>query len=115
MPNFMNSHWPVSRSSPGMASGAASWNRKPLRILTIGHSYIVGLNRAVMDRVARKPDIELTVVAPKFFQGDLRPLHLEPGPDEAYRLVGVDAKLTRFIHFYYIQKLASVITPGTFD
>jgi hypothetical protein len=30
-----------------------------------------------MARVARRPGIELTVVAPKFFHGDLRPIHLE--------------------------------------
>ncbi len=88
---------------------------RPLRVATIGHSYIVPLNRAVMARVARKPGIELTVVSPKFFHGDLRPLHLEEPPGEAYRLVGIPARLTKFIHFYFYQGLSQVFAPGRFD
>jgi glycosyltransferase involved in cell wall biosynthesis len=88
---------------------------KPLRVATIGHSYIVPLNRSVMGRVARKPGIELTVVAPKFFYGDLRPLHLEELPGEAYRLIGISARLTKYIHFYFYQGMSQIFTPGRFD
>ena len=67
---------------------------RSLRVLTIGHSYVVGLNRAVMARVARHPEIDLTVAAPRFFQGDLRPLYLEETDEPSYRLVASD-------HFWY--------------
>ncbi|MDB5349708.1 MAG: hypothetical protein JWN86_955 [Planctomycetota bacterium] len=88
---------------------------KPLRVVSIGHSYVVGLNRAVMARVARLPGIELTVVAPKFFYGDLRPLHLEDSPNEAYRLQGLNARLTKYIHCFYYERLRTIIAPGAFD
>ena len=51
-----------------------------LRILTIGHSYCVAMNRALVREVARDPELEITVAAPSYFHGDLRPIVLEPEP-----------------------------------
>ena len=87
-----------------------------LRVASVGHSYVVGVNRAVMAQVARRPGVELTVVAPKFFHGDLRPVHLEPAAgDEGFTLKGLNARLTKRIHVFYYEKLNSIFRPGTFD
>jgi phosphatidyl-myo-inositol dimannoside synthase len=88
---------------------------RPLRVLSIGHSYSVALNRAVMARVGRDPSIELTIGAPRYFRGDLRPLQLEESPTESYRLVGLDARLTQYIHVFFYERLQKLIAPGAFD
>ena len=63
---------------------------RKIRVLTIGHSYVIALNRAVAREVARHPDFEVTVAAPSFFHGDLRDLELEPEPEDSpLRLVGL--------------------------
>lgn len=88
----------------------------PLRVASVGHSYVVGVNRAVMAQVARRPGIELTVVAPNFFHGDLRPVHLEPAPgDEGFTLKGLNTKLSSKIHVFYYEKLSSVFRPRLYD
>ena len=74
---------------------------RPLRILTIGHSYCVALNRALVREVARDPDFEVTVAAPSFFHGDLRPIVLEPEPTGSpLRLVSLRTRLSRLIHVF---------------
>jgi len=52
----------------------------PRRLLSIGHSYGVALNRALPSAIGRVSGWEVTVAAPRFFQGhlaDLRPVALE--------------------------------------
>lgn len=89
-----------------------------LRILTIGHSYCVALNRALVREVARDPDCEITVAAPSYFHGDLRPIILEPEPPGSpLRLVGLQTRLSRFIHVfgYDASALRALIRDGEFD
>ncbi len=89
-----------------------------LRILTIGHSYVVALNRALVREVARDPDFEITVAAPSFFQGDLRPIVMEPEPaGSPLRLVPIDTRLSRFIHVFQYDNsaLQKLIREGEFD
>ena len=73
---------------------------RPRRLLTIGHSYAVGLNRRLPHELARAGarEWEVTAAAPTFVHGDLRPISLEPFPGEASRLVPVSAYLTRHPH-----------------
>jgi glycosyltransferase involved in cell wall biosynthesis len=68
--------------------------------LTVGHSYVVALNRRLPHELARASGgrWEITAVAPTFVHGDLRPIPLESFPDEACRLVSVPAYLTRRPH-----------------
>ncbi len=40
-----------------------------LRVLTIGHSYVVALNQAVPAAIAQNPDVDVTVAAPSFHYG----------------------------------------------
>lgn len=89
-----------------------------LRVLTIGHSYIVGLNRALVREVARDPDFDVTVAAPNFFHGDLRDLNLDLEPSGSnLHLVGLDAKRSKHIHIFRYDDamLKKVLLDGHFD
>jgi glycosyltransferase involved in cell wall biosynthesis len=68
--------------------------------LTVGHSYVVALNRRLPHELARAGAgrWEVTAAAPEFVHGDLRPIALEPFPGESCRLVPVSAYLTRRPH-----------------
>jgi glycosyltransferase involved in cell wall biosynthesis len=74
--------------------------RSVRRLLTIGHSYVVALNRRLPHELARAGggQWEITVVAPTFVHGDLRPIPLEEFPGEACRLAPVPAYLTHHPH-----------------
>jgi len=76
---------------------------RPRRLLTVGHSYVVALNRRLAHELAREGANrwEVTVVAPKFVRGDLRPITLEPFPEEATRLVPISAYLTASPHLLF--------------
>jgi len=91
---------------------------KPIRVLTIGHSYVLAVNRATVREVARDPAFQVTVAAPAFFHGDLRPLTCEPEPaGSPLRLVPIHARWTKHIHvFQYAQKaLRELILNEPFD
>jgi glycosyltransferase involved in cell wall biosynthesis len=88
---------------------------KPIKVLTVGHSYVVTLNRAVMAKVANDPAIDLTVVAPRFFHGDLRKITLEIPEAPAYRLVALPAYGTRSTHMFVYGGLMPVVRSGSFD
>jgi len=57
---------------------------RPLRLLTLGHSYVVGTNRALARELAAAGagEWEVAAAAPASFPGDLGPLRLEPLPGE---------------------------------
>ena len=77
---------------------------KAKRLLTIGHSYAVSLNR----RLAREMSIaganqwEITCAAPRYFHGsnDLAPVTLERTAADDFPLVALDAYLTRKVHVF---------------
>jgi phosphatidyl-myo-inositol dimannoside synthase len=72
-----------------------------LRVLTIGHSYTIAMNRALIRETARDPRFEVTVAAPTRFAGDLRPLELDPEPNDSPLLLrGLDARWTKTIHVF---------------
>lgn len=89
-----------------------------LRVLTIGHSYCVALNRALVREVARDPEFDITVASPRFFHGDLRPIEMEPEPPGSQlRMVPLETKRSRFIHIfsYDATALRALIEQGNFD
>lgn len=76
---------------------------RPLRVLTIGHSYVVGLNRAVQREVARNSTFDISVAGPSFFHGDLRPVTLDPEPPGSpLKLVALEARRTRMVHVFWV-------------
>jgi glycosyltransferase involved in cell wall biosynthesis len=77
----------------------------PLRLLTVGHSYVVGLNRRLPQEMARagRGRWEITVVAPRAFAGrnDLGPLCFEPeARDQACATVTVPVHLSAHPHLF---------------
>ncbi|CAN5170047.1 glycosyltransferase family 4 protein [soil metagenome] len=73
---------------------------KRLRLLTIGHSYVVTMNRRLVRELALQgaDRWDVTVAAPEFVHGDLSPIHLTPEADANYSLRSIPMRLTRNIH-----------------
>src|SRR2546428_13833350 len=76
------------------------------RLLTVGPSYVLAVNRRLADEIARAGAgrWEVTAVAPRFFHGDLRDLHIETSPNGAATLVPVPAHLTRSPHLFFFGR-----------
>lgn len=88
---------------------------RPLRLLTLGHSYVVGTNRALADAMARAGEgrWEVTVAAPDAFPGDLGPIRLAAVPGEAPRLEPVPVHGARRIHtMRYGSRLRALLREG---
>lgn len=89
------------------------------RLLTIGHSYVVGQNRRLAHELAlagRSRGWEVTVAAPTFVHGDLRPISLEHRPDEPYRLVPLRVRGSKRIHtMFYERGLRKVLQAEPWD
>ncbi len=90
--------------------------RRRRRLLSIGHSYVVTMNRRLAHEMARLggDEWEITAVAPKYFRGvnDLRPAHLDSLAlaSEPCPVVAVDAYLTGRVHFFtYGWRLRSLL------
>src|SRR5262249_15070516 len=73
----------------------------PLRMLTIGHSYCVALNRRIAHEILRESQgrWQVTVVAPEEMKGDLRPTPFEPIREELVRVEVVPVHWPEHIHF----------------
>jgi glycosyltransferase involved in cell wall biosynthesis len=76
----------------------------PRRLLSIAHSYILGLNRRLAHELARAGGSrwEVTAVAPTAYAGrnDLRPLRFEPLPDEPCRVIPLPVHLSGRVHTF---------------
>ena len=68
------------------------------RLLSISHSYCVGLNRRLPDAIARTGEWDVTAAAPLTFHGDFARHTLEPLADEACHVEGVPVYGSRRIH-----------------
>ena len=68
------------------------------RLLTIGHSYCVELNRRLPQELARLGDWEVTAVAPARFKGDFGWHTTTAGIDEPCRVVPVPVHFGRRVH-----------------
>ena len=85
------------------------------RLLSVGHSYVVALNRRLADEMAQvgAGRWEVTAVAPRFMHGDLRPIPLEPLPGEAARLEPVGVYGSRRPHLMaYGRRLRGLFRGG---
>jgi glycosyltransferase involved in cell wall biosynthesis len=90
-----------------------------MKILTIGHSYAVALNRRLPRELARAGggDISVVVAAPAFLKGDLRPIALEPMEGEPYEVVPLPMRLTGIPHLahYSPRALHSLLRRERWD
>jgi phosphatidyl-myo-inositol dimannoside synthase len=88
--------------------------KRPRRLLSIAHSYVVTMNRRLAHEMARlgRDDWEITAAAPRYFRNsnDLRPVRLDPQSNEACPVVPVDSYLTGRTHFFvYGWRLKSLL------
>ena len=90
---------------------------RTLRVLTIGHAYVVGLNRATVRHIAQDAAFDITVAAPRIMKDELRTIEIESEPgDSQIRLVAVDTYLTRTIPFltYNPSQIKRLLDGGNF-
>ena len=96
---------PTRTSSADRLARNVGLNVKPRRLLSVGHSYVIGANRALAHAIQRVGGgrWEVYVVAPSNFHGkdDLRPAVFSPQPGEPCPVVRVPAYLTRLVHLFY--------------
>lgn len=91
---------------------------KPIRILAIGHSYGLRVNRAIAREVAKDSSFQITIGAPQFFEGDLRPVHCEPEPpDSPLKVVSIPTHWTKHVHVfrYDTKSLRRLLQEGEFN
>lgn len=89
--------------------------KRPLRLVSVSHSYVVTLNRRLANELARvgQGRWEVTAVAPRFFHGDLSPITLQPEAGEEAHVRGVRALFSRSAHvFVYGPELREQLTRG---
>ena len=74
---------------------------KKLRVLSIGHSYVVAMNRSILREIANDEDFEVSVVPPRKFHGSLRTIQAENEPQGSQLdLQPVDAYFTQKMHVF---------------
>ena len=81
------------------------------RLLTIGHSYVVTLNRRLPDEIARQAGGRwaVTVAAPEKYAGDLGPLVLERSTEEACDVVPLPVHFDRPPHLMIYGRLTPLM------
>jgi glycosyltransferase involved in cell wall biosynthesis len=80
------------------------------RLLTIGHSYVVGLNRRLAHELASTGEWDVTAVAPARFRGDFAWHVAEPLRDECCTLATVPVHFSRRVHLMlYGRRLNSLL------
>lgn len=89
--------------------------KRPRRLLTIGHSYVVSMNRRLAHEMSRAggEKWEVAAAAPEYFHGgnDLRPVSFQLQPDEPCPVFPIPSYSTRRVHLfsYHWQKLRQVL------
>jgi glycosyltransferase involved in cell wall biosynthesis len=90
---------------------------RPRRILSIGHSYCVALNRRLAHEMARVGGAqwEVTAVAPAFFHGDFGDVACERIAGESCSLEAISAYLTGRIHLFVYGRRLRELTRENYD
>ena len=85
------------------------------RLLTVGHSYVISLNRRIAHEMARvgAKEWDVTCVAPRSYHADYRFEHFSPLADEPCRSLAVPAYATKHVHvFAYGRELREIMNEG---
>lgn len=88
---------------------------KKIKVLSVGHSYVVALNRSILRELSKDPSFEVTIGAPSVFKGSLRTIECEPEPANSnIKLVKLDAYLTQKMHVFSYNpwQLKSLMKQG---
>jgi len=88
---------------------------RPLRLLTVGDSYVVSLNRRLPHHIGRVSQgrWEVTAVAPRFVRSEMRDISLEAGTNESFRLEPVNMYATNRRHvMVFGLQLREIIRQG---
>jgi len=83
-----------------------------MRLLTIGHSYVIAANRRLAHEMAvqGRGRWEVTAIAPARLAADLRPVTLEPIADEACTVEALELRFARLPHLRrYDGRLRSLL------
>jgi glycosyltransferase involved in cell wall biosynthesis len=85
--------------------------RKPRRLLTIGHSYVVAANRRLAHEMAVQAGgtWDVTAVAPAQYRADLGRIRVQPVAGDASRLESLRVHLDRFPHLMWYADLGRVV------
>lgn len=85
--------------------------RKPQRLLTIGHSYVVAANRRLAHEMAvqSRGTWDVTAIAPARYRADLGRMAAQPIAHEASRLELLDVRLDRVPHLMWYADLRRVL------
>jgi len=81
------------------------------RLLTIGHSYVVGTNRRLAHEMAVQSDgtWDVTAIAPASYRGDLGRIEVQPLEGEASRLEPLSVRFDRVPHLMSYVNLKRVL------
>jgi len=91
---------------------------RKLKVLAIGHSYVVALNRSLVREIASTGDFEVVVVAPARFLSELGPIECEPEPpDSPVKVIPLKTHWDRWVYTFGYDGggLAGLMTEGNFD
>ena len=88
---------------------------RPLRLLTISHSYCVDVNRRLADELAGTGEWEVTAAGPGVFRGDFRTHRLTPWEGERCRALPISAYLTRRPHLMAYSRELRVLLEENWD
>src|SRR3954469_237156 len=80
------------------------------RLLTIAHSYCVGVNRRLADELGRSGEWDVTAVAPAKFRGDFSWHTLSADPREQCTTIAVPVRFARRVHLMtYGSQLSALL------
>lgn len=88
-----------------------------MKLLMVGHSYVVALNRRLCREVARAggDGLSVTVAAPASYAGDLRAITLERLEGEPYTLEPVPVRFTKVPHLFLYGRRLRELLAGPWD
>ena len=81
------------------------------RLLTIGHSYVVALNRRLAHEMALQSGgaWDVTAIAPSRYRADLGRIAVQPMTGEACRLETLDVRLDRLPHLMWYGRIGAAL------
>jgi glycosyltransferase involved in cell wall biosynthesis len=86
------------------------------RLLTIGHSYVVGVNRRLAHELGKTGEWDVTAIAPARFRGDFAWHEAAPLEDERCTLVPVDVHFGSRVHvMLYGRQVARLLHDTPWD